>query len=389
MLNSKKKIGVLQVIDYLTTGGAQQLVLTLMEGIDRKHFNPVVCTLFSGQAEEPELIADEIEALGIRVEHLAMTRWRDRNTINRFLQLIDEENIDIIHGHMLPADFWGCFLSKVFRNVKTVYTKHTLTQFSTTTYKWQQYLLNTLLANKVIAISETCKDHLVNDCFVSPEKIKRIYNPVDVERFHPDIDGNIIRKEFGISKDTIIVGNTSRFEDRKGYSYFIDVASEVTKKHSNVKFMAVGYGAEFEKMKAQIDKLNLEKAFILSKPRRDIPLILGAMDIYLFPTLWGEGFGISLAEAMATGKAIAASNVGPVPELIENEISGLIPTPSKKVNNTKYLNIESLVDAVNRLVVDKELRDKLGSSARSRVVELFSSMNFVKQTEELYFDMIK
>ena len=389
MVKKHKKIGVLQVLDSLGVGGAEQVVLTLMEGIDRKRFHPVVCTLFSRDTNYPEPLAEEIRALGIRVEQLAMTRWRDQNTIKQFLRLLDEEQISIVHGHMLPADFWGCLLAKIFRRKKTVYTKHCILPLPNSAYRIQHSFLNKILADRIVAISEAVKTHLLTRCSSPPQKVIKIYNPIDVNKFHPHVDGFEVRKELGISEKTIIVGNTSRFEDRKGYNYFLYVAQKITEKYPDVQFLAVGYGPEITNIHKHIHKLKLEGKVILSGPRRDIPQILGSIDIFLFPTLWGEGFGIALAEAMASGKAIVASNVGPIPELIEDGISGLLPTPRPWLVETNSLDTDALVDAVDILIRDVALRNQMGKAACERAKTLFNASIFVRQMENVYAELAK
>ena len=62
-----------------------------------------------------EPLADEIKELGIPVYKLAMISWQDWNTIKTLLKIIDKENFDLVHSHMVPAGFWGNFLSKIFK----------------------------------------------------------------------------------------------------------------------------------------------------------------------------------------------------------------------------------------------------------------------------------
>lgn len=387
MVKRHKKIGVLQVLDSLGVGGAEQVVLTLMEGIDRKRFHPVVCTLFSRDTNYPEPLAEEIRALGIRVEQLAMTRWRDRHTIKQFLRLLDEEQISIVHGHMLPADFWGCLLAKIFRRKKTVYTRHCILPFSFSTYGLQHYFLNKIVADKIIAVSEVVKTHLITHCASLPQKVIKIYNPVNVNKFH-HVDGVGVRKELGISNESVVVGNTSRLDNRKGYNYFLYIAKKITERHTNVQFLVVGDGPEVASIRKYVQEHGLEGKVILCGIRRDIPQILGAMDIFLFPSLW-EGFGIALAEAMASGKAIVASNVGPIPELIEDGISGLLPTPRPWLVETDILDVDALVNAVDLLIRDTALRNQMGKAACERAKTLFNASIFVRQMENMYAELAK
>ena len=115
--------------------------------------------------------------------------------------------------------------------------------------------------------------------------------------------------------------------------------------------------------------------------------VLAAMDIFLFTSPWGEGFGIVLIEAMASGKAIVATNVGPTPELIEDGVSGFLPSPKTWALETRELDIEPMVEKVALLIGSQQLRKSLGERARECAVKRFSIDVLIKATEKLYLDL--
>lgn len=383
------KIRVLHVLDALGVGGAEQLVMTLADGVDRTQFHFVVCTLFS-RGESPEPFAEEIRELGIRVEQLAMTRWRDRDTIRRFLELLDDECIDIVHGHTIPADFWGCFLARILGRQKIVCTKHDMLPRTGKAAGFQRFMVERVLAEKIISISGVVTDHLIHHRGVNPERIVQIPNPVDTVRFSPEVSGAKVREELGIPRDALVIGNTSRFEKRKGYDLFLELAGIIGPRHSNVRFLAVGHGTERDHMLRRINDANLQDIVTLTGPRRDIPQILGAIDIFFFTSLWGEGFGIVLIEAMAAGKAVVATNVGPAREIIEDGVSGFLPSPAVWVPETTIDRVDTdpLVERIEFLVAHPETRQRLGAAARRRAIDFFGTRQVVVQTEQLYRELL-
>ena len=390
-MSHKGVIGILQVLDSLGAGGAEQVVLMLAKHLDRDRFNVVVCTLFSRDPSVQEPLAKEIRGLGIRVEMLAMTRWRDWKAIRAFLNLMDEERIDIVHGHMVPADFWGCLLTRLClygRIRKTVCTKHSMLPPTGPADRLQQFALNVWLADRVVSISDAVTHYLVAHCHTPPWKIVGISNPVDTEVFSPRVSGRGVRREFGIPDEAVVIGNTSRFEALKGYGYFLRIASRILERYPEVRFLAIGHGSEENRLRQQIRDLGLEGRVILDGPRRDIPEVLGAMDIFLFTSLWGEGFGIVLIEAMAAGKAIVATNVGPTRELIEDGVSGFLPSPKTWMPEARKLDIEPMVEKAELLIEDADLRRRLGEAARQRAIERFTVERFVKRTERLYGSLL-
>jgi len=114
-------IRVLYVLDSLAIGGAEQLFALMATHLPADRFYVVVCTLFS-RGERPEPLADELRAKGIRVEQIAMRRWRDIDAIRRFWTLIEEERINLVHAHTVPADFWGCLLTRLKFSIPVLYT---------------------------------------------------------------------------------------------------------------------------------------------------------------------------------------------------------------------------------------------------------------------------
>lgn len=382
-----RKIHVLFAMDSLGVGGAEQLIFTLARSLPKDRFHVVVCTLFS-RGEYPEPLADEIRAQGIRVEQLAMSRWRDWETMKRFLKLLDEERIDIVHGHMVPADFWSCLLARLGRRLKTVHTKHDILPRPGRANRIQRFFLERVLSNRVVAISEVVADHLARDRGVPKHRIVRIPDPVDTDRFHPGISGAAVRRELGIPEDALVIGNTSRFEKRKGYNLFLDIAASVIPQNKQVYFLAVGHGAERKAMEKQVQDGELTSRAIITGPRRDIPEVMAAMDIFLFTSLWGEGFGIVLIEAMASGKAVVAVNVGPPRELIEDGVSGCLPAPETWAPEVDRVDSDPLVKRLLWLIEHPDERRQLGEGARQRAIEKYSTNAVIRQTEQLYHDIL-
>lgn len=384
-----KKIVVLQTLDSLGVGGAEQLVLTLCKGLNKDMFNVVVCTLFSRDPQLPEPLADEIRALGIRVEQMAMTRWRDLKTITRFLRIIDEENIDIVHSHMIPANFWGTLLAKVFKKRLTVYTCHEPFLHKGLAMRLQQSALNMFLSDKIISISEMTTKYLTDVCYASIDNIVKIPNAVDTDRFNPFVAGTGIRTSLGIPEHVPVIANVGRYTPEKGYPFFLETAGIIAKQFPESRFLIVGRIPDPNPLAGLIKKLEIGKNVIFTGPRRDIPEILGAVDVFLFTSIWGEGFGISLIEAMACGKPIVASNIGPTMEIIEDKVTGLLPTPKVWIPGTDNLNVKDLADACMYLLKNPEIGKRLGSEARRQAVKRFSVPAWIKSIEDTYCSMIK
>lgn len=380
----KRKINILYVIDTLFIGGAEQHVTTLCRHINKEKFHVVVCTLFSRDLSKVEPFAVQIGKMGIRVERLGLTTWRDVRTFKKYLSLIDEEKIDIVHAHTVPADFWGCLIAKLFRHRKTIVTLHGPDLVKTFVSKLQYNQVNTFLSNKIITASDLLKHTAICENYAKANKIVVIPNQVDVVRFNPSKTGNKIRAEYNIPADTMIIGSIGRFEKSKGFEICFKVFARVLKHHSKLKFILCGYGKEEGFYRTVVKDLDIEKDVIITGARMDVDEIMAAIDILLFTPYYGEGFGLVLIEAMASGKPVVASNVYPTPEIVIDGRTGFLPFPEKPVETMEKVDVDPFVKKILYLIENNEIRKTMGLEGRRIVEEKYSTKVVMKQTETLY-----
>ncbi|HHT9138017.1 MAG TPA: glycosyltransferase [Candidatus Wunengus sp. YC60] len=381
---SHKKINILYVIDTLFIGGAEQHVATLCKHIDKEKFHVVVCTLFSRVLSQAEPFAIEIGKMGIRVERLGLTTWRDIKTFKKYSNLIDEENIDIVHAHTVPADFWGCLIAKILKHRKTIVTLHAPDPQKTLVSGIQYILVNTWLSDKIIEVSNHLKHVAIKEYCAKADKIMVIPNQVDVTKFHHKKTGTNLRAEYHISNDMILIGSVGRFIKRKGFEICLQVFAEVQKQHSRSKFILCGYGEEEDFYRTLIRDLGIEENVILTGHRMDVDEVMAAIDIFIFTPYYGEGFGLVLIEAMASGKPVVASNVFPTPEIVLNNVTGFLPFPEKAVAIMERVEIDPFVEKIRYLIEHKDVRGKMGMEGRRIVEERYGTKVVMKQIETLY-----
>jgi len=111
---------------------------------------------------------------------------------------------------------------------------------------------------------------------------------------------------------------------------------------------------------------------------------MAALDIFLFTSLWGEGFGLVVIEAMASEKAVVALNTGPMREIVKNGVTGWLPAPTEWVPEISSLDITPVVDTLRRLIHDRALRWEAGRAARADIITRFGVRRVVERTAETY-----
>ena len=121
-------------------------------------------------------------------------------------------------------------------------------------------------------------------------------------------------------------------------------------------------------------EFNISHRLIFEGIRNNIPDILSAIDIFVLPSL-SEGLGLALLEAMATGKPVIGSNVGGIPELIEEGVNGYLVTPANPVQ---------LSEAIIKLALNPELANKMGRSGRLKAEENYNVRDQTEKLVDLY-----
>jgi len=179
--------------------------------------------------------------------------------------------------------------------------------------------------------------------------------------FKKDADDNNIR--------VLFVG---RLEPRKGFDILISAIPKIVKFHKNVIFDICGSG---DHHMFHLEPNIQEKVFFHGyQSRESLEQFYQNCDIFVAPSRY-ESFGIIYLEAMKYGKPIIGCNSGGTPEVIQNKISGILIEPG---------NVESLVKAINQLIVEPNYRTKLGIEARKRLGECFSIKQLVGATLNNY-----
>jgi glycosyltransferase involved in cell wall biosynthesis len=379
-------INIIFTIDNLLIGGAQELVKTLALNLNKNLFNVSVCSLIHCQkSDNNEPLADEIRAKGIDVVKLNMKSWSDSEEKTKFIKLLRDKEIDIIHAHLYPADLWACRLAQSAGVPVKVYTKHETYHNKPLHRRVVDACFYNYYMDKAIAISDISDVHLKKYEFVNPFRVCKIFNPVDTEKFDPaQCSGTIVRDEFKIPLSAPVIGNVARFVARKGINFFIETAAKVLQEVPEAFFILVGYGEDESKLKKMTANRGISDHFIFTGPRRDIPNLLAAMDIFLFTPLSGESLPIALLEALSMGKTIVASNVCSNREIISHEISGLLPTPRHWSLTAENLDTDILADSVIGLIKSSSTREAFGKMARKRAQDIFSISTIMRQVENLY-----
>lgn len=376
-----QKINLFYGITKLELGGAQKQLLSLIKKLDKEKYN-----IFLFTAKDGLLLK---EALSIKTLKIKRSKFLDRpiNPLKDILALIEiywfikKNKIEIVHTHSSKAGILGRWAARLAK-VKIIL--HTVHGWSFNDYQPRLvrmlfiYLerLTAQFTHRLIVVSNYDKQKGLNNRIGKEKKYSLIRYGIDYTEF--SIKDKNIRKELGIDTSDFVVGMVSCFKPQKSPLDFIRLSFLVKEVLPNLRFLLVGDGILRKKIERLIYKFNLQNQVILTGWRKDIPRILSAIDIFVLTSLW-EGLPISVLEAMASFKPVVATNTGGIREVIIEGKTGFLVEPG---------NIKEMSVRLVSLLKDEALRKKIGEDAKDFLSSDFTLENMVKNTENLYKDLI-
>ncbi len=271
----------------------------------------------------------------------------------KLMSIVRKNKIDLVHAHYIMPPGLIAVICKGILGVKTAVTIHGSDIFVLARKRALRNLIKYVLnkVDYVFVVSDSIRDEVLNLGIEGIQnKIKVTYNAVDVQKFRPDQESSF-KEEMNIDARKPVVLFVGNLVWQKGVGYLIR-AKEFLKKDAEI--VIVGDGPLFEEFKGIVEFENIEE-IKFAGARKDIEKIMAAADVFVLPSL-SEGRPSVILEAMASGKPVIATNVGGIPELV-NEQVGILINPEDPVG---------LAEAINKLLGDKELREKMGKNAREQ-----------------------
>lgn len=291
---------------------------------------------------------------------------------------IKSENPDVIHFTGLQLEGFHVIIAcKLARIKKTIIAIHGSSMEAIEISKLKKFILNIV---EIVTLKLTYFSYGVSNYVTEWPRVKKyskrcfgcIYNiPSDKkELLQPNVT---IRKELGIDDDEIVIVSTGRITKEKGYETLCNVIKKA-KTDSKVRFIIAGDGPYLSEMRQELyEYVKSGKVFLLGY-RNDINRILEGSNIFVICSLH-ETLCISLLEAASNGLALIGSNVGGIPEIIEENKSGYLVQPN---------NIDQFVHTIEGLANDKNKIQNFGNHAYNYVRKKFDEKEIMKKINELY-----
>jgi len=385
MQTSSEKINVLLLVPTFDSGGTGNAVLTLASSLDRKKFNPIICSMRNADngAEERARMQK------IKVINLDMRSFFNVSVIFKLRKILIEEKIDILHNHGFRPETYGSIAGHLAGCKRTLATiLHNPAEDIVLDYgfivgrimNFIRLIFASLYEDCLIAISNDAKKGLIKLHFPT-KKIRVIYSGIN-----PDL-----LKQKGISmglqkfldnlgfNNNFIVGTVVKLNKRKGVSTLIDGAKRIIKDCPDIRFVIVGSGPEKEKLQNMVKSLGLDKHIAFLGYQKDLVSTLQSFDLMVLPSLT-EGLPAILLEAMALKVPIIATSVGGTPEIIENGVNGFLVPPK---------NSQKLSEKIIEVYKNPDLTSKFVKESLVRFEKFFTAKKTASEYEKVYMQILK
>lgn len=334
-------IRVLQVLHVLNRGGAEAMVMNLYRRIDRSR----VQFDFLVHSQERGLFEAEIEQMGGRIYRISP--FKGYNLIPYYKDCLDffksHPEIQVVHGHLGSCAAYYLLAAKKCGKF-TIAHSHSagnIRSFYDLSYKIFSYPTR-WIADQLYGCSTEAGIERYGKAAVKGKNYSNFNNAVDTDRFRFDLEQRaVIRNEFGINKNTLLIGTVGRVTPPKNPFRIYSIFKEIVRQASNAVCLWVGTGELEDEIKRLIAKDKLAQKIVMAGVRSDIPAIMSALDCMLFPSLW-EGLPVSVIESqMANLPCVLSTNISR-----ETQISGLLSWFSLKKSDQDWA--EEAIELANQ-----------------------------------------
>ncbi len=353
-------------------GGAFTYVLTLAREIPREVAHVEIIFFIPGPVEK---LARE---LGIMTTVISKKMPLDPSLIWRLSAYLKKNMIDLMHTHTLNGNFYGRFAAAL-AGIPTVTTMHgymdELSAKNLNSRARLFYRVDRLMwpmSSKFIAVTPGIGKRLMQQGMAAG-KVEVIANAIDLPRRGHTAEPDI-RRDLGIRPSSTVVTIVGRLVPVKNHDLFIRAAKDVLEKAPDTQFLIAGDGPLAEKLKGLSDGLGIGENVIFAGWRNDMGNIYAATDILVLCSS-SEGLPFAILEAMAHGKAVIATDIKEIGEVVINGDTGLLVPPG---------DVGALAGAIAKLVKDPLLRKRLGSGGRALVEKNFSVKTMVNRVLGIY-----
>ncbi|MGH7744720.1 MAG: glycosyltransferase [Candidatus Dormibacteria bacterium] len=362
------------MVDSFDVGGTEtQMAQIACRLAQRGHHITVAPLRGGGPLEEP------LRKAGIQIVPFPKRRrifsFQGIFQMMRMAWFIRREKFDVVHAHDLWSNLMAVPAARLACAPVILVSQRNLAHIPWyTPFRRKVVRFLYALSDGVIVNSDAIRELLVKEFHVAPNLVHVLHNGVDLERF---VNTRGDRREILPSipsngKWILHIANLN--SEVKGHAVLIEAARIISAAFADVHFIFVGDGSLRARLEDQVHEAKLESCVHFVGRRSDVADLLSCGDLFVFPSL-AEGLPNALLEAAAAGLAIVATTIGGIPEIIENNLNGILIPPGDS---------QALANASLRLLKDREISERFGRAAQQTMQAKFGFEQLADALTRLY-----
>jgi glycosyltransferase involved in cell wall biosynthesis len=353
-----KPLHVLEILGNAITGGMETFVVRLVQSLARERYRvSALCPFESHVTTALRDAGAEVLIAPVRDDPL----W---STVQLAASFALDEDVDVLHAHLANAHVLGALVSALTDRPCLA----TIHGSSVSMLDLEAHRMVERMHMSVVCRAAYGQARALG---VPREQLHLVANGV------PSIDAPMARTAFArmlnVAEDTAVVGFVGRLSPEKAPELFVRMASQLVVKHPRVLFVMIGDGPMRECVERDARLLGVADRMRFLGERRDVLALLPLLTALVVPS-HAEGMPLALMEGMAAGVAVVATAVGGIPELLENDETGLLVAPGDSGN---------LAVAVEALLDDPRWASSLGARAKERATTLWPQRESTRRMGEL------
>jgi glycosyltransferase involved in cell wall biosynthesis len=371
-LTTTTPIRVLHIVTWLGVGGAERLVLMAATGLPRATFESAVCCFV---ARGP--FADEAERQQVKVWCLgAFPSFRHPAALYRLYRIIRAFRPDIVHTHLQAPNLYGRLMALAARVPVVIASEHNVYASKARRHVWMERIL-AQRTSALVAVSEPVRRFLAAQLRLDPSAIDLVRNGIAAPVASPaGVDA--LRRRLALPDGELVLGTVASLTAKKGHTFLLQAMALLRDRGLRCALILAGEGPQRAPLEAQAATLGLADRVRFLGVHAQVGDVLALVDVFVLPSIT-EGLPLALLEAMAAGKAVVATAVGGVPDVITSGTNGLLVPPQA---------VPPLADALQSMLADSPRRLEYGERARTTVLAGFTEEQHLHSLGTLYLSLL-
>lgn len=383
------KIHVMMLLPWMEMGGADLFNLDICRKIDKSRFEVSILTTVPGEQSWRQRFEEHVTDI------FDLPSFLEPKDFPEFISyFIKSREVDVL---FLSNSYDGYYMVPWLR---TQFPELAIIDYvHMEEWYWRSggYARTSGAMGEVLEKTYVCNERtrrvMIQEFGREPESVETLYIGVDQERYDASqVESGLARKELGIGGDRPIVLFPCRIHPQKRPFLMLEIAKEVKKQISDIAFVVVGDGPQFEELKLAVQREGAQESIYLAGRQKDMRPFYKDCALTLICSL-KEGLALTAYESLSMGRPVVTSDVGGQAELIDETVGCVLPllqSEAEELDSREFSQeeIRQYADAIVGLLKDGDTYERMCAACRKKIEEGFSSQIMIRRLEEIFENLV-